>query len=130
MCVTSRKRSLFYTRRTGSACIFLQIIVSLLKEEQDRCASFYRILSVCYKKNKISVHLSTRSSFFDTRRTGSACIFLHVIVSLLKEEQDRCASFYRILSVCYMKNKISVHLCASFYNIIDPGCGPNKNHNL
>ena len=76
---------LFLTRRTRSVCILLHELLCLLQQEQYQHASFYRILSVCYKKYNTSVHLSTGSSPFVTRIRISACIFLQEAFCLLQE---------------------------------------------
>ena len=105
--------SLFVTIITRSACIFLQDPLCLIQEELDQRASFYRFLSVCKKKNTISVHFSTSSSLIVTTWKRSACIFLHDPLRLFQEEQDQLASSYGILSVCYIMDKIGVDLSTS-----------------
>ena len=84
--------SLFLTRKTILACLSLQNTLWLVQEEQDQRVSFYMIVSVCNKKNKTTLHLSTYP------------------LCMLKEELHQRASFYMIVSVYNKKNKISVHL--------------------
>ena len=65
--------SLFVTSRTRSECILLQVPLCLFQKEQlNQCASFYMILSVCYKTNEMSLLLSTWFSLFVTIFTRSA----------------------------------------------------------